>query len=142
MPKPEENVMRSEQNGSGVSNETTVSFRPRRKLSPSEKLRIVKTANACVERGEIGALLRKEGIYSSQLTQWRRQFNDAGEKGITGARRGPKQVHDARDRRIMELEKQVSHLEGQLGMAQKIMDLQKKVSALFGIECPQNVENS
>ena len=142
MPKPDVDVMNNAQNGSGVSTETTVLPRPRRHLSASEKLRIVQLANKCTQHGEVGALLRKEGIYSSQLTQWRRQFEDGGANAIQNPKRGRRSTLDAKDRRIMALEQKINGLENQLGTARKLLEIQKKVSSLFGIDLQKDVENS
>ena len=74
----------------------------RRHFSASEKRRILRTADACAH-GELGAFLRKEGIYHSQLTDWRAQLARAGTSGLTPKRPGPKPRYDAKDREIQAL---------------------------------------
>lgn len=118
----------------GEATESVAALR-RRIFSPAEKLRIVQLANACATAGERGALLRLEGLYSSQLTKWRRLFDDGGAQAVKRVRRGPK-PRDARDRVIEDLKKKVAHLEGRLGVAHKLLDLQKKVSSIFGLALP------
>ena len=110
--------------------------------SASEKLRILKLADGCTKVGELGAMLRKEGIYSSRLYAWR----TAREKGELGAlapkKRGPNPVvPDARDRRIAELEKVAAKAELRAKRAEGLVELQKKVSELLGIQLPRQDEN-
>ena len=110
--------------------------------SAAEKLRILKAADACTKVGELGALLRREGIYSSSLSNWRRA-RDLGELDALGPkRRGPKPViPDARDKRIAELEKAVVKAELRAKRAEGLVELQKKVSELLGIQLPKEGEN-
>ena len=118
---------------SGRSVEVTTPGK-RRTFSASEKLRIVREAGACTERGDIEALLRREGIYSSHLAAWRKQLALHGSEALGGRKRGPKPSLDAKDRRIAELEKRAARLEAKLALAEKLLDLQKKVSAILGID--------
>ncbi len=78
--------------------------RQRRRFSPDEKARILREADACKERGELGALLRREGIYASHLTNWRAQLRREGVAGLAPKRPGPKPAKDDKDRRIEKLE--------------------------------------
>jgi transposase-like protein len=105
----------------------------RRSFSAAEKLRMVRAAAACTVRGEVEALLRREGIYSSHLAAWRKELALHGSEALAGHKRGPKPKLDAKDRRIAELEKQTLRLEAKLSLAEKLIDLQKKVSALLDI---------
>ena len=91
---------------SGAAVESVPKPGKRRKFSAAEKLRIVREAAACTQRGDIEALLRREGIYSSLLTAWRNQLALHGSEALAG--RKPKQ--DAKDRRIAELEKRSARL--------------------------------
>ena len=105
----------------------------RRRFSTAYKRRIVREADQCTKPGELGALLRREGVYSSSLSTWRRQ-RDAGELAGTGLKRGPKaQPKDPRDKRIAELERQTRRLEAKLAQAETIIAIQKKVASLLGI---------
>ncbi len=105
----------------------------RRSFSAAEKLRILRDAAACTQRGDIEALLRREGIYSSLLAAWRKQLALHGTDALGGRKPGRKPKLDAKDRRIAELEKRAARLEAKLSLAEKLIDLQKKVSAILGI---------
>jgi transposase len=113
----------------------------RRTFSASEKLRIVRQAAACTERGDVEALLRREGIYSSHLTAWRKQLALHGSEALAGRKRGRKPKLDAKDRRIGVLEKRAAKLEAKLSLAEKLIDLQKKVSAILGINLATDGES-
>lgn len=106
----------------------------RRFFSKAEKLRILAAADACVAPGDIGALLRREGIYSSHLATWRKQRQLAGETGALERKRGPKaNPAAAQERRVLELEKEVERLRAKLHKADLIIDVQKKLSTLLGL---------
>lgn len=110
-------------------------------FTAAEKLRIVRAAAACTERGDIEALLRREGIYSSLLAAWRKQIGLHGAEALVGRRRGRKPKQDAKDLRIAELEKRAAKLEAKLSLAEKLIDLQKKVSAILGINLASDGES-
>jgi transposase len=118
---------------SSASVESVPKRRGRRSFSAAEKLRIVRQAAACTERGDVEALLRREGLYSSHLTAWRKQFALHGSEALAGRKRGRKPKLDAKDRRIAELEQRAVRLEARLSLAEKLIDLQKKVSAILGL---------
>lgn len=106
----------------------------RRAFSKAEKLRILAAADACVAPGDIGALLRREGIYSSHLATWRKQRQAAGEVAALERKRGPKaDPTAAQTRRVLELEKEVERLRAKLVKADLIIDVQKKLSTLLGL---------
>lgn len=106
----------------------------RRTFSKAEKLRILAAADACVAPGDIGALLRREGIYSSHLATWRKQRQLAEESGALERKRGPKVDPAANEaRRVRELEKEVDRLRAKLAKADLIIDVQKKLSTLLGL---------
>jgi len=98
----------------------------RRRLTVEYKLRILKEAEACTEPGEIGELLRREGLYSSQLTEWRK-LRDQAMLGC--GKRGRKPNPQAR--RIAELERQIKKLRQRLEQAELIISVQKKVSEIL-----------
>lgn len=103
----------------------------RRAFSKVEKLRILTAADACVAPGDIGALLRREGIYSSHLATWRKQRQTAG---ALERKRGPKtDPAAAQARRVLELENEVERLRARLVKADLIIDVQKKLSTLLGL---------
>ncbi len=100
----------------------------RRKFTAAYKLRILKEAERCTEPGQVGALLRREGLYSSSLTSWRRQVA----RGLVPKKRGPvAQKADPNVRRIAELERQNEKLVHKLKQAELIIDVQKKVAELL-----------
>lgn len=113
--------------------------RLRRTFSATEKLRVVKKANACIasgERGALEALLRQEGIYSSMLSAWRGQIGSFGAAGLEPGKAGRKPKLDAKDRRNIELTKRNTVLERKLHIAEAIIALQKKAHELLGIALP------
>lgn len=93
------------------------------------------------QEGEIGAILRRHGVYSSSLAIWRRQ-REAGElEALSPKRRGPKvKARDARDREISDLQRKLSVTEARLKKAEAIIELQKKVSEILGIDLPKPPE--
>lgn len=105
----------------------------RRKFSAQYKLDILKRAAECKAPGALGALLRSEGLYSSHLAKWREQ-RDAGElAGLTPKKRGRKGVEvDARDRKIVELQRENAKLAARAERAEALVELQKKVASLLG----------
>jgi transposase len=110
----------------------------RRAFTVEYKRRIVKEAEACKGPGEIGALLRREGLYSSHLTTWR-QARDRGElaPGAAAKKRGPKATPvDPRDKKIAELERQIAKVTKRAETAEAIAEIQKKLAALFGRPFP------
>ena len=100
----------------------------RRRHTVAYKRRIVKEAENCTERGSIGALLRREGLYSSQLTTWRRQYA-AGTLGDN--KRG--RPADPQTQELTQLKRENEHLRQELEKAQLIMEAQKKLSELLGL---------
>ena len=107
----------------------------RRLFSASYKLRILEEYERATKPGERGALLRREGLYSSNLTAWRRQ-RDQGQIGaLSPKKRGPKPSPDAAlIREVTRLQKENGRLERKLKQAELIIDVQKKISALLGID--------
>ncbi len=106
----------------------------RRSFSKAEKLRILAAADACVAPGDIGALLRREGIYSSHLATWRKQRQLAGAAQLVEVKRGPKVSPAAtQDRLVLSLQAEVERLRHQLAKADLIIDVQKKLSILLGL---------
>ena len=105
----------------------------RRKFTAEYKLRIVRDAEAC-EPGELGALLRREGLYFSNLTCWRRQIAEGQLAALTPQRRGRKgRTVNPPAQRVLELEQDNERLHQRLRQAEEIIDLQKKISDIRGI---------
>lgn len=106
----------------------------RRKFTAEYKLRILRQADACAAPGERGALLRREGLYSSHLTEWRRARDTGGVPALEPAKRGPKPTPvDARDMEVKQLRREIDRLQAKLERAELIIDVQKKVASLLGI---------
>jgi transposase len=107
--------------------------RPKRRTFIADyKLRILKEADACA-RGERGALLRREGLYSSHLTEWRRE-REQGALAALGKKRGRKaKPVDPRSEEMASLRKENARLQKRLDQAEIIIDVQKKVASLLGI---------
>ncbi|MQA28107.1 MAG: transposase [Micromonosporaceae bacterium] len=93
-------------------------------------MKIVREAEACTQPGEIGALLRREGLYSSLLTQWRRARDTGALEALERPRGRPKA--DRRDARIAALERRAERAEAELVKARKVIEVQGNVSALLG----------
>ena len=99
----------------------------RRRFTTQYKLEILRKADACTRPGQVGELLRKEGLYSSHLVTWRKQR----EAGLTPKKRGRKA--EPVDPRVKKLEQENRRLERRLKKAEAIIDFQKKVHELLGI---------
>jgi len=104
----------------------------RRRYSAEYKLGILEAVDACTEPGEIGALLRREGLYSSLLSTWREQRRCGTLNGLTPRKRGRKPVRSAEAKRVEQLERENRRLREELRQAQLIIDVQKKVARLLG----------
>lgn len=115
--------------------ETEVKPTRRRTFTVAYKLRILREAEACKRSGEVGALLRREGLYSSHLAKWRRDREQGALKALTPRKRGPKGP-SPEARRVAELERENHRLREELRRAQLINDAQKKLSELLGIPLP------
>jgi len=106
----------------------------RRRFSAEYKRRIVSEGDKCRNVGEVGALVRREGLYSSSLSTWRRQCAAGALAGTGSVKRGPKaQPKDVRDTRIAELERETRRLPRKLTQAATIIGIPKKVATLLGI---------
>ena len=105
----------------------------RRTFTAEYKRGILREADACKQPGQVGALLRREGLYSSHLTEWR-HARERGELAGETRRRGPSpKAVDARDGRIAELERENVRLQHRVKRAEAIVELQKKVAELLGM---------
>lgn len=113
----------------------------RRRFSAQEKLRILQEVDACTKPGEQGALLRREGLYSSHLVEWRRARERGELDALEPKRRGrkPVVVHPL-ERRNAELERALAKAEARARRAEALVELQKKVSELLGIQLPKEDE--
>lgn len=106
----------------------------RRKFSNAEKRRILQAADACTQPGEIGALMRREGVYSSSLSTWRRQREAADLAALAPQKRGPKVDAGRADAlHIAQLTRDNDRLRSQLDKAHLVIEVQKKVGALLAL---------
>lgn len=106
----------------------------RRTYTVDYKLKILKEADMAAESGGIGALLRREGLYSSTLQTWRRQREKGELAGLSPKKRGPKSVKEnPLAKKVSELEKKNKRLQKRLNNAELLLDIQKKISQLTGI---------
>jgi len=103
----------------------------RRQFSAEYKLRILTEADQCTRRGEIGALLRREGLYSSHLTTWRKQRDRGQLQGLTPQKRGRKPDPQATE--LARLQRENAQLRRRLEQAELIIDVQKKVAQMLGL---------
>lgn len=118
-----------------------VAVAKRRRFSMGYKRRIVRAAEACQAPGEVGALLRREGLYSSHLSQWRRELEAREQAGGSRAgKRGPKpDVAKAEERRVLALRQENARLRQKLGRAEQIIEAQKKLCDLLGLPRAEEV---
>ncbi len=109
-----------------------VEAKPTRRRFPAEyKLRILREVERAKEPGEIGAILRREGLYSSHLVTWRREQDRVAKAGLAARQRGPKA--QVKDPRVMQLERENATLRRRLQRVETMLEIQKKASELLGI---------
>ena len=129
---------------SGVPESATSPERPKRRaFTPEYKLRIVREADAALAsgvEGAIGELLRREGLYSSHLTSWRRE-RDAGElAGLTPKKRGRKVQKNPLADELAKAQRELARMKAELDKANTVIDVQRKVAALLGKTMPEPTE--
>jgi transposase-like protein len=122
--------------------ETEVTEKRGRRRFPKEyKLRILQEADACTRPGEVGALLRREGLYSSHLTHWREQRLDGTLKALE-RKRGPKPKRTTEQVELAALRRDNEKLREKLRKAEKIIEVQKKLSELLGLDVDDTKETT
>ena len=114
----------------GVPDPELVERPRRRRFSAEYKLAILREADACSRPGEVGALLRREGLYSSLLTEWRRQRERGSLQALDRPRGRPKA--DPRDGQLVALRRRAERAEAELAKARRVIEVQGNVSALLG----------
>jgi len=114
----------------GADTEVAVAQPTRHRYTAAYKLRILREAEQCAP-GELGALLRREGLYSSHLTTWRRQQEAGQLAGLAPKRRGPKVDSPAAE--LARLKRENERLQVKLQQAEAILSAQKKLAELFGV---------
>jgi len=115
----------------------------RRQFSGAEKRRILSAADRCKKPGELGALLRKEGIYSSMLANWRKQRVRGDLSAVVAPKRGRKADPALSEaRRNAQLEREIERLRRRLAQAQEIIEVQKKLCTLLGLPTAETPEET
>lgn len=130
MPKPSTSV------DPKVEPKSELEKRTRREFTPEYKLSIIQQADAC-KHGEVGKLLRREKLYSNQLAQWRRDLAEKGVDGLKKTAPGPAVKKTAEQKRIEQLEKEITRLRRQVEVKDSCLMLQKKA-----LELLDNLEES
>jgi transposase-like protein len=117
--------------GAAPRDPEVVAIARRRQFSGSEKRRLLAEADRCKEAGTLGAFLRRERIYSSMLSSWRKQLGAADRVALSPKRRGPKPDRSARQ--IEQLNRDVARLRRKLERAELIIEAQKKLCVALGL---------
>ena len=107
--------------------------RKRRRFSPEDKVRLLEAAGACNGRGQLSALLRREGITHSHLTAWRRRLQPTGDDGLAQVRPCQGPHADVRDRLIEKQQREILELERKLSIVTQLVEMQKKAQEIFGM---------
>jgi transposase-like protein len=106
----------------------------RRRFTAAEKLRVLREADRCTKPGELSALLRREGLYSSHLSVWRAARKRGELAGLTPRPRGPQaKPVDPRDKKLVEQAREIARLQARLERAEGLIAVQKKVAQILGI---------
>ena len=128
-------MMSTMMEGLPVTQETEVTAKAkRRRFTGAEKLRVLREADRCTKPGELSALLRREGLYSSHLSAWRAARNRGELAGLTPRARGPQaKPVDPRDKKLVEQAREIARLQARLERAEGLIAVQKKVAQILGI---------
>jgi len=127
----------------GIDSEVVAKSPKRNNRSNAEKRRILAAADRCTRPGELGALLRKEGVYSSSLHTWRQQRERAELEALAPKKRGPKvDPNRGETLQISKLTGEVERLQGELEKAMLIIGIQKKLATLLGRPVDDETGNS
>ena len=111
----------------------------RRRFTAGYKRQVLKEADRCTRSGEIGALLRREGLYSSALTTWRAARERGELVGLAAKKRGPRAKRaDPRDRKIAAQEREMAQWKARAQRAETLVEIQKKCSEMVGVPLPEN----
>jgi transposase-like protein len=134
--------MESGNNGMKTSTEVeVVSKAERRRFTAEYKLKVLREADHCRQTGEIGGLLRREGLYWSNLITWRKQRERGELAGLSARKRGPqRREKNPLAARVRKLERDNARLKRRAERAEGIVELQKKISQIWGIELETSAE--
>lgn len=109
----------------------------RRRFTAEYKQRILAEVDACTKPGELGALLRRERLYSSHIASWKQQRERGEFDGLSPRKRGPKpKAHNPLDKRVRDLERENAKLRKRAERAEALVEVQKKVAELWGTTLP------
>jgi len=126
-------------NEASVPDPEVVPTAGRRRFTIQEKLCILEEADACTEPGELGALLRREGIYSSYLSRWRRARDRGQLQALRSKKRGRKSPTDKElTKEVAKLQRENERLQARLAQAEAIIEAQKKLSEVLGLAPKEN----
>ncbi len=120
-------------NGSKPADLEVVERAVRRRFTPQYKLKILREAERCSTPGEVGALLRREGLYSSNLSAWRKQREAGALASMSATKRGRQAKLSAQDKELAGLRQELERVRQKLGQAEKIIEVQKKLSEVLGV---------
>ena len=126
--------------GTAIPDPEVSALPKRRRFSADYKARVVEEAEDCNQPGGIGALLRREGLYSSQLSTWRKQYRAGALQGLRDDKRGRKATKHPLEDEVAQLRKTNERLSRRLEQAETIIEIQKKVATMLGIPL-NSVEN-
>ena len=129
----------NDENISGAVDPEVLEKAKRRSFDASYKLRVVSEADGCTEAGQLGELLRREGLYSSQLSNWRKQ-REAGSLSGLGRKRGRKKKRSEQDQELDRLRRENERLKERIRQAELIIDVQKRVSDMLGIPLARPID--
>ena len=129
-------------NGSKPVDPEVVEGAARRRFTPQYKLKILREVEGCVTPGEIGALLRREGLYSSNLSAWRWQRETGALASMSATKRGRRAKLSAQDKELEQLRRDNEHLRRKLTQAEKIIEVQKKLSEVLGVSLDTSEDGS
>ncbi len=136
-------MSRNEQETTNMPDPEVIPVASRRQYTAKYKLRILEEADRCTKSGELGALLRREGIYSSYLSRWRQAREQGKLAGLSTKKRGPKLAADSSvEKENVRLRRENEYLQARLAQAEMIVDVQKKLSELLGINLKENRSNA
>ena len=142
LPRSEGERSELEQSGKPAADPEVLERPVRRQFTAAYKLKIVEEADRCTEPGEIGALLRREGLYSSHLGKWRKLRREGALSALTDTKRGRKaRPQNPLAGKVQALEREKRRLEKKVRQLELMVEVQKKVSEMLGIEL-ENPENA
>jgi transposase len=137
-PLTEPGARRASGSVSAAPNPEVVAVAKRRRFSGAEKQRLLEAVDRCKTPEERGALMRREGLYASLLMRWGKERRDAQREALEPQRRGPKPDSTlAEKRQVEKLTREITRLQGELGRAHTIIDVQKKLCTLLGLPTAQ-----